>query len=57
MAGSEPTDAFVAGITLDEDEIVFLFGTGDHTCQRWRVTEDQLRDILADAVPWVLARR
>ena len=62
MANSEtPRPAFVAFLTITEDdddrpEILLNFGPGDHTCERWRVDEDQLKLIVAEGVRWLLER-
>lgn len=52
----EPRDAFVAFITIDDDEILLNFGIGDHTCERWRITEEMLRVIVMDALPRLLEK-
>lgn len=50
----EPRDAFVAFITIDDDEIVLNFGPGDHTCERWRISKAQLRLIVIDSMEHLL---
>lgn len=50
-------EAFVAFITINDEEILLNFGPGDHTCERWKIDEDQLRLIVQDGIQWLLERR
>lgn len=44
------TVAVVASVTVVEGEITLMFGPGDHSCQRWRISES-----LADKLEFELA--
>jgi hypothetical protein len=42
--------AVVASVTVVDGEITLMFGPGDHSCQRWRLSES-----LADKLEFELA--
>jgi hypothetical protein len=44
------TVAVVASVTVVEREITLMLGPGDHSCQRWRISES-----LADKLEYELA--
>jgi hypothetical protein len=50
----QPQDAFVADLIVDDEEIILMFGVGDHTCVRWRINEDQLKNIVVKGVTRLL---
>jgi hypothetical protein len=51
-----PRDAFVADLIVDDEEIILMFGAGDHTCVRWRLDEKQMDLIAAKWIEHRLGR-
>ena len=46
--------ALVAAVVGEGDEVFLMLSDGDHTCERWLLTESLARKILLELVPMVL---
>jgi len=58
VQSSDPKTARFFRITFPEKERPMLnIGPGDHTCQRWQLSMDDLRGLVLDCLPELLNGR
>ena len=41
-------------LTFENDRAIIVIGPGDHTCERWEISRDQLANLVLDAMPRVV---